>query len=102
MNVLQKIGTNNRDFLPTEHLLLVTREVYQQGLRARVKCNDVVGKCCKEPTHIENFNSAEYSYEDELLEFQDQHRRLLKMWGMAAGLAEKPHEQQWWPTVEEF
>jgi hypothetical protein len=60
--------------------------VYQQRLRARVKCNDVVGKCCNEPTHIENFNSTEYSYEDELLEFQDQQRRLLKMWRMAAGL----------------
>ncbi len=55
-----------------------------------MKCNDVVGKCCNEPTHIENFNSAEYSYEDELLEFQDQHRRLLKMWGMAADLTFVP------------
>ncbi len=35
----------------------------------------VVGKCCNDPSHIDNFGSHEYG--DDFTEFQDQHRRLL-------------------------
>jgi hypothetical protein len=44
----------------------------------------VVGKCCNEPNHIDNFNNSDYG--DDLTEFQDQHRRLLGGWGVATGL----------------
>ncbi len=44
----------------------------------------VVGKCCDDPSHIENFGSNDYA--DDLTEFQDQHRRLLGGWGVATGL----------------
>ncbi len=44
----------------------------------------VASKCCTDPMHIENFNSSEY--DDELLECQDQHRRLLGTWGATVGL----------------
>jgi hypothetical protein len=44
----------------------------------------VLGKCCNETSHIENFNNEDYG--DDLTEFQDQHRRLLGGWGVAVGL----------------
>jgi hypothetical protein len=44
----------------------------------------VVGKCCNDPSHIDNFNSDEYG--DDLTDFQDQHRQLLGGWGVAIGL----------------
>jgi hypothetical protein len=44
----------------------------------------VVGKCCADPKHIENFEKADF--EDDLLEAQDQHRRILTTWGAACGL----------------
>jgi hypothetical protein len=44
----------------------------------------VTGKCCADPTHIENFESPDY--DDELLECQDQHRRILSAWGTTIGL----------------
>jgi hypothetical protein len=44
----------------------------------------VVGKCCNDPCHIENFGSNDYF--DDLTEFQDQHRRLLGGWGVSIGL----------------
>jgi hypothetical protein len=44
----------------------------------------VVGKCCNDPNHIDNFNSSEYG--DDLTEFQDQHRRMLGGWGIATEL----------------
>ncbi len=43
-----------------------------------------MGKCCNDPSHIDNFDSTEYG--DDLTEFQDQHRRLLGGWGVATGL----------------
>jgi hypothetical protein len=38
-------------------------------------------KCCSDPAHIVNFSSSDY--DEELLEFQDQHNRLLGEWGRA-------------------
>jgi hypothetical protein len=44
----------------------------------------VVGKCCDDPKHIDNFNSSDYG--DDLNDFQDQHRRLLGGWGTTTGI----------------
>ncbi len=44
----------------------------------------VTGKCCANPKHIENFERAEF--EDDLLEAQEQHRRILVTWGAGCGL----------------
>jgi hypothetical protein len=44
----------------------------------------VVGKCCDDPKHIDNFNSSDYR--DDLNEFQDQHRRLLGGRGVTTGI----------------
>ncbi len=44
----------------------------------------VVGNCCADPNHVENFEKADF--EDDLLEAQEQHRRILSAWGVAGGL----------------
>jgi hypothetical protein len=44
----------------------------------------VVGKCCADPNHNENFEKADF--EDDLLDAQEQHRRILSAWGAAGGL----------------
>jgi hypothetical protein len=44
----------------------------------------VASKCCVDSKHIENFENPDY--DDELLECQDQHRRILSVWGASAGL----------------
>jgi hypothetical protein len=43
----------------------------------------VIEKCCSNAAQVENFNSVEYK--DELIEFQDQHRRILPGWGGGGG-----------------
>jgi hypothetical protein len=40
--------------------------------------------CCDDPTHVTNISGPEY--DDELLDFQDQHRKILATWGTANGL----------------
>ncbi len=40
----------------------------------------VASNSFNDPTHMENFNSP--VYEDELLEFQDQRKRILGTWGL--------------------
>jgi hypothetical protein len=44
----------------------------------------VTSKCCTDSTHIENFSNSDY--DDELLECQDQHRRIFSVWGASVGL----------------
>jgi hypothetical protein len=44
----------------------------------------VVGKCCADPNHIDNFEKTDF--EDDLLDAQEQHRRILSVWGAAGGL----------------
>jgi hypothetical protein len=41
-------------------------------------------KCCDDPSHITNFGNEDY--EDELMDFQDQHRKILVGWGSSQGL----------------
>ncbi len=41
-------------------------------------------KCCDDPSHIANFGNEDY--EDELMDFQDQHRKILVGWGSSQGL----------------
>jgi hypothetical protein len=36
----------------------------------------VLAKCCSNKSHIENFGSTEY--EEDLLDFQEQHRKILE------------------------
>ncbi len=44
----------------------------------------ITGKCCADPKHIENFERVDF--EDDLLEAQEQHRRILATWGAGCGL----------------
>ncbi len=44
----------------------------------------MVGKCCTNPDHIDNFEKADY--EDDLLDAQEQHIKILLVWGAASNL----------------
>ncbi len=41
-------------------------------------------KCCDDPSHITNFASGDYK--EELMDFQDQHRKILGGWATSQGL----------------
>ncbi len=41
-------------------------------------------KCCDDPSHITNFGSEDY--DDELMDFQEQHRKILGGWATSQGL----------------
>jgi hypothetical protein len=41
-------------------------------------------KCCDDPSHITNFGTGDY--EEELMDFQEQHRKILGGWATSQGL----------------
>jgi hypothetical protein len=44
----------------------------------------VLEKCCNDPAHIENHSSMDF--DDEIVEYQEQHRRVLGGWATTRGL----------------